>query len=70
MFSGTVRSNLDPFDEFGSDHDLWEALRECGLADQVCGHARLACHISKLVISGPDGSQLHLSSRSTRCPPM
>ena len=35
MFSGTVRSNLDPFEEFGGDHDLWEALRECGLADQV-----------------------------------
>ena len=26
LFSGTVRSNLDPFDRY-ADADLWEALR-------------------------------------------
>ena len=38
VFSGTVRSNLDPFDEFhcvGQDYELWEAIRECGLEDVV-----------------------------------
>ena len=38
VFSGTVRSNLDPFDEFhvvGQDYELWEAIRECGLEDAV-----------------------------------
>ncbi|XP_025405411.1 probable multidrug resistance-associated protein lethal(2)03659 isoform X2 [Sipha flava] len=27
LFSGTIRKNIDPFDEF-SDHDLWKALSE------------------------------------------
>lgn len=27
LFSGTVRTNLDPFDEY-SDGDLWHALQE------------------------------------------
>ncbi|GBF87685.1 hypothetical protein Rsub_00396 [Raphidocelis subcapitata] len=35
VFSGTVRSNLDPFGEFGSDAALWEAVRDCGLEQQV-----------------------------------
>lgn len=35
MFSGTVRNNLDPFDDAGGDHELWSALYECGLAEQV-----------------------------------
>lgn len=35
VFSGTVRSNLDPFGEFGHDAVLWEALRDCGLEEQV-----------------------------------
>jgi ATP-binding cassette, subfamily C (CFTR/MRP), member 1 len=37
LFSGTVRANLDPFDDAGGDAALWEALRECGLAEQVKG---------------------------------
>lgn len=37
MWSGTVRSNLDPFGEYGGDHTLWEALRDVGLEDQVRG---------------------------------
>ncbi len=35
VFSGTVRTNLDPFGEFGHDGQLWEALKDCGLEDQV-----------------------------------
>lgn len=30
LFSGTVRSNLDPFDEH-TDEDIWHALRTAGL---------------------------------------
>ena len=35
MFSGTVRTNLDPFGEYGSDDDLWRTVRDVGLEDQV-----------------------------------
>ena len=31
MFTGTVRSNLDPFGEFNDDNVLWEVLRKVGL---------------------------------------
>lgn len=34
LFSGTLRRNLDPFDEF-SDKDLWEALEEVELKDAI-----------------------------------
>lgn len=34
LFSGTLRRNLDPFDEF-PDRDLWEALEEVELKDAV-----------------------------------
>jgi ABC-type multidrug transport system fused ATPase/permease subunit len=39
VFSGTVRSNLDPFGEYGSDAQLWEAIKDVGLEEQVnsCG---------------------------------
>lgn len=30
VFSGSVRSNLDPFGEAASDADIWEALRRAG----------------------------------------
>ncbi|CRK98089.1 CLUMA_CG011457, isoform A [Clunio marinus] len=32
LFSGTMRKNLDPFDEYSDDH-LWEALEEVKLKD-------------------------------------
>jgi len=35
VFSGTVRSNLDPFGEYGADAQLWEAIKDVGLEDQV-----------------------------------
>ncbi|EFN66324.1 Probable multidrug resistance-associated protein lethal(2)03659, partial [Camponotus floridanus] len=34
LFSGTLRRNLDPFDEF-PDKDLWEALEEVELKDAI-----------------------------------
>jgi ATP-binding cassette subfamily C (CFTR/MRP) protein 1 len=37
VFSGTVRSNLDPFHESASDADVWESLRRAGLEPYVRG---------------------------------
>ncbi|XP_022716767.1 ABC transporter C family member 3-like [Durio zibethinus] len=34
MFEGTVRSNLDPLEEF-TDEEIWEALDKCQLGDEV-----------------------------------
>ncbi|KAK4337197.1 hypothetical protein RND71_043296 [Anisodus tanguticus] len=34
LFSGTIRTNLDPFDEY-SDHELWQALKEANLDKTV-----------------------------------
>ncbi|GIL86269.1 hypothetical protein Vretimale_13733 [Volvox reticuliferus] len=35
MFTGTVRSNLDPFGEFKDDSVLWEVLQKVGLEAQA-----------------------------------
>ena len=35
IFSGTVRSNLDPFGRVPSDFAIWEALRQASLHDFV-----------------------------------
>lgn len=34
LFSGTVRSNVDPFDEYNDD-DVWFALDKCGMKAAV-----------------------------------
>ncbi|KAK8591646.1 hypothetical protein V6N13_031682 [Hibiscus sabdariffa] len=34
MFEGTIRSNLDPLEEY-TDQQIWEALDKCQLGDQV-----------------------------------
>ncbi|CAH9131097.1 unnamed protein product [Cuscuta epithymum] len=34
MFEGTIRSNLDPLDEY-PDEQIWEALDKCQLGDEV-----------------------------------
>lgn len=34
MFAGTLRSNLDPFDDFG-DEEIWKALEGCGMIGVV-----------------------------------
>jgi len=31
IFSGTIRSNLDPFATAGSDSHIWEALKRAGM---------------------------------------
>ncbi|XP_022796168.1 multidrug resistance-associated protein 4-like isoform X3 [Stylophora pistillata] len=35
LFSGTLRKNLDPFDEY-SEMELWRALQEVQLSDMIC----------------------------------
>lgn len=39
LFRGTVRSNLDPFDEH-TDMEMWSALRQAGLADEASTNQR------------------------------
>lgn len=34
LFSGTMRYNLDPFDEY-NDEKLWEALEEVNLKENI-----------------------------------
>jgi ABC-type multidrug transport system fused ATPase/permease subunit len=34
LFKGTIRSNLDPFDQY-SDKELWEAIKYCDLKDDI-----------------------------------
>ncbi|KAG2500538.1 hypothetical protein HYH03_001315 [Edaphochlamys debaryana] len=45
MFTGTVRSNLDPFGEFNDDNVLWEVLRKVGLEGQVQHAGGLDGHV-------------------------
>ncbi|KAG2424609.1 hypothetical protein HXX76_014334 [Chlamydomonas incerta] len=45
MFSGTVRSNLDPFGEFTDDGILWEVLRKVGLEAQAQHAGGLDGHV-------------------------
>eukprot|EP00257_Ricinus_communis_P003154 XP_002515003.2 putative ABC transporter C family member 15 [Ricinus communis] len=40
LFQGTVRTNLDPLQEH-SDHEIWEVLKKCRLADIVRQDSRL-----------------------------
>lgn len=34
LFSGTIRSNIDPFKEY-TDDQIWKALKQCGLKESV-----------------------------------
>ena len=36
LFSGTIRSNMDPFDEY-TDEKIWVALEKCGMMQAVSG---------------------------------
>lgn len=35
IFSGTIRTNLDPFNTAGSDDNIWASLRQAGLETTV-----------------------------------
>ena len=35
IFSGTVRSNLDPFNTVLDDHQIWAAIKQAGLLETV-----------------------------------
>lgn len=37
VFSGTIRSNVDPFSSVSNDEEIWEALKQAGLATTVRG---------------------------------
>lgn len=40
IFSGSIRSNLDPFGQAGSDGAIREALRQAGMDELVKGEVR------------------------------
>jgi ABC-type multidrug transport system fused ATPase/permease subunit len=41
LFSGTIRSNMDPFDDY-SEEQIWSALDKCGMKECRGGNARRA----------------------------
>lgn len=54
LFSGTLRRNLDPFDEF-LDKDLWEALEEVSSINEfriktVINYTRPERHLPSIII--------------------
>ncbi|KIR99113.1 ATP-binding cassette transporter [Cryptococcus deuterogattii 2001/935-1] len=57
LFSGTVRDNLDPFDQH-EDADIWDALAQCGLV----GKSRLSSRATSRVQSGADLTSLSSST--------
>ncbi|XP_057661013.1 probable multidrug resistance-associated protein lethal(2)03659 isoform X1 [Diorhabda carinulata] len=61
LFSGTIRSNLDPMDEY-EDSDLWRALDDVALKD-VVSEMQLGLE-SKI---GEGGSNLSLGQRQLVC---
>ncbi|XP_028129811.2 probable multidrug resistance-associated protein lethal(2)03659 [Diabrotica virgifera virgifera] len=61
LFSGTVRSNLDPMDEY-DDKDLWRALEEVALKDVV---SEMEMGLESKI--GEAGSNLSLGQRQLVC---
>ncbi|CAD6568215.1 MAG: hypothetical protein TREMPRED_004364 [Tremellales sp. Tagirdzhanova-0007] len=56
LFSGNIRDNLDPFGQH-EDYEVWEALRNCGLAGKTPGASRLTSR---------NPSHVDLESQSTK----
>lgn len=54
LFQGTIRSNLDPFNQH-ADPEIWSALRQAGVADQDQGQDHSMDH-------GPRGHRIHLDA--------
>ncbi|XP_054272057.1 probable multidrug resistance-associated protein lethal(2)03659 [Macrosteles quadrilineatus] len=61
LFSGTVRKNLDPFDEY-SDHTLWSALEEVEMKEVI---EDLSDGLNSKISEG--GSNLSVGQRQLMC---
>jgi ATP-binding cassette, subfamily C (CFTR/MRP), member 1 len=61
LFSGTLRENLDPFNQY-NDHDVWEAIRRAHLADFVEGEAK-----RELMPISENGENLSVGQRQLVC---
>jgi hypothetical protein len=58
IFSGSVRSNLDPFDQAGGDAAIWQALRQAGI-DGLVKSLGVSCqiHMFRFVLGEVDVQQ-------------
>jgi ABC-type multidrug transport system fused ATPase/permease subunit len=65
LFSGTIRSNLDPFGE-KTDQELWDAMRRAHLIDSATAehHARKSMNLDQET-QGPDSGTQTPTSRFT-----
>lgn len=50
LFSGSVRDNMDPFSQH-EDYEVWEALRQCGLAGRTPGPSQAASRAASRAVS-------------------